>query len=130
MTFFLNGGVETPFPKETRILVPSPRVATYDLQPEMSAVQLTDQLVKAITSGQYDAIICNYANPDMVGHTGDFAATKKAIEMIDACLARVFVAIQEANGEMMITADHGNAEQLFDPITGQPHTAHTHEPVP
>ncbi len=130
VTFFLNGGVETPFPKETRILVPSPRVATYDLQPEMSAVQLTDQLVEAITSGQYDAIFCNYANPDMVGHTGDFDATKKAIEMIDTCLGRVFAAIQEANGEMMITADHGNAEQLFDPITGQPHTAHTHEPVP
>lgn len=130
VTFFFNGGVETPFPGEDRILVPSPDVATYDLQPEMSAAELTDKLVAAIKGGQYDAIICNFANPDMVGHTGKFDAAVLAIEAIDACLGKVMNAIKEVGGEALITADHGNAEQMSDPESGQAHTAHTHNPVP
>ena len=108
----------------------SPNVATYDLQPEMNAPELTDKLVEAIESGKYDAIICNYANPDMVGHTGNLKATIKAIEALDGCLARVVDAIQSVGGEVLITADHGNAEQMINPDTGQPHTAHTSNPVP
>jgi 2,3-bisphosphoglycerate-independent phosphoglycerate mutase len=131
VTFFFNGGVETPFEFEDRILIPSPTdVRTYNLKPEMSAVLMTDEIVKAVNSGQYDVIICNYANPDMVGHTGDFDATVKAIEAVDRCLGRVVEAVAAAGGEMLITADHGNAEQLFDFETGQPHTAHTTNPVP
>ena len=130
VTFFFNGGVEIPNPGEERILVPSPKVATYDLQPEMSAPQLTDQLVAAINSKTYDVIICNYANPDMVGHTGNFAATVKAIEVIDSCLAKIIAALKAVGGEAIITADHGNAELMFDKNTGQPHTAHTSELVP
>ena len=130
VTFFFNGGNEEPFPGEDRILVPSPDVATYDLKPEMSANELTDKLVAAIESGKYDAIICNYANPDMVGHTGNYAATITAIEALDKCLERVIDAIQRVGGEALITADHGNAEQMRNPETDQPHTAHTSNPVP
>lgn len=130
VTFFFNGGIEAPYPGEERLLIPSPQVATYDLQPEMSAFQLTDKLVAAIQSKQYDVIICNFANPDMVGHTGDFLATVKAIETIDQCLGNITKAIQEVGGECIITADHGNAEMMFDKKTNQPHTAHTSDPVP
>jgi len=130
VTFFFNGGKEEPWVGEDRILINSPDVATYDLKPEMSAVELTDQLVQAIRSSKYDVIICNYANPDMVGHTGNFDATVKAIEALDSCLARVVEAASEAGGELLITADHGNAEQMMNPATGQPHTAHTSNPVP
>lgn len=130
VTFFLNGGVEDPFDGEDRVLVPSPQVATYDLQPEMSAPEVTDRLVEAAASGDYDVIICNYANPDMVGHTGNFDAAVKAIEALDACLGRVYEALQQAGGEMLITADHGNAEQMMGEDTGQPHTAHTTNLVP
>lgn len=130
VTFFFNGGVETPFPGEDRVLIPSPKVATYDLQPEMSAPALTDRLIEAIQSAKYDVIICNFANPDMVGHTGDFAATVKAIECIDHCLGRITAASIQVGGEVLITADHGNAEQMFDYKTNQPHTAHTSDPVP
>ncbi len=130
VTFFFNGGEEEPFPGEDRILVPSPNVATYDEKPEMSAPELTDKLIEAIESGKYDAIICNFANPDMVGHTGNYEAAVKAIEALDTCLGRVVEAIQRVGGEALITADHGNAEQMVDPETGQPHTAHTHNLVP
>jgi 2,3-bisphosphoglycerate-independent phosphoglycerate mutase len=130
VTFFFNGGEEKPNLNEDRILIPSPRVATYDLHPEMSAPELTDKLVQAIHSGIYDVIICNYANPDMVGHSGNFAATIKAIETIDACLTKVTRALSMAGGEALITSDHGNAELMFDKNTGQPHTAHTNEQVP
>jgi 2,3-bisphosphoglycerate-independent phosphoglycerate mutase len=130
VTFFFNGGVEEPFEGEDRILVPSPLVATYDLKPEMSAPQVTDELVNAIQGGAYDVIICNYANPDMVGHTGNFEAAVKAIETIDACLGRVYEALQSVGGEALITADHGNAEQMRGKETGQAHTAHTSNLVP
>lgn len=130
VTFFFNGGDETIFPGEERELIPSPKVATYDLQPEMSAPELTDKLVAAIESQRFDAIICNYANPDMVGHTGNFPATLHAIECIDVCLGRVAQALEKVGGEMIITADHGNAEHMFNDITQQPHTAHTNTPVP
>lgn len=130
VTFFFNGGREEPFEFEDRILVDSPNVPTYDLQPEMNAPLLTDKLVEAIESGKYDAIICNYANPDMVGHTGNFDATVKAIEALDECLGRVVAAIEKGNGEMLLTADHGNAEMMQNQETGQPHTAHTTNLVP
>ena len=130
VTFFFNGGKEEPYEGEDRILVPSPDVATYDLQPEMSAFELTDKLVGAVKSLRYDAIICNYANPDMVGHTGNFDATVKAIETLDRCLEKVVNATLDVGGELLITADHGNAEQLIDNNTGQRHTAHTSNPVP
>jgi len=130
VTFFFNGGVETPYEGEDRILVKSPMVATYDLQPEMSAPEVTDNLVMAIESGVYDIIICNYANADMVGHTGKFAAAVKAIEVIDKALGRVYEALQKAGGEMLITADHGNAELMLNDETGQPYTAHTTNLVP
>ena len=131
VTFFFNGGEETPFRFEDRILVPSPTdVATYNLKPEMSAPEVTDKVVAAIHSGTYDVIICNFANTDMVGHTGDIAATIKAVEVIDGCLKRIVDAAQAAGGELLITADHGNAEQMFDPATGQVQTAHTVNPVP
>jgi 2,3-bisphosphoglycerate-independent phosphoglycerate mutase len=128
VTFFFNGGIEKPYPLEDRILISSPKVATYDLQPEMSAREMTDRLIAEIPN--YDVIICNFANPDMVGHTGNFPATVKAIEVIDECLAKIIPAIQAAGGEVLITADHGNAELMFDNQTKQPHTAHTHELVP
>lgn len=130
VTFFFNGGREEPFEFEDRILINSPNIPTYDLQPEMSAFELTDRLVEAIESKQYDAIICNFANPDMVGHTGNFDATVKAIEALDKCLGRIYQAIEKVNGEMLITADHGNAEMMVNRETGQPHTAHTTNLVP
>ncbi len=130
VTFFFNGGVEEPFEGEDRILVPSPRVATYDLQPEMNAALVTDHLIEAIEGGKYDVIICNYANPDMVGHTGNFDAAVKAIEALDQCLARIEQSLQKTGGEMLITADHGNAEKMRGDDTGQAHTAHTSNLVP
>lgn len=130
VTFFFNGGRETPFANETRILVPSPKVATYDLQPEMNAPEVTKKLVEAINSRQYDLIVCNYANADMVGHTGDFKAAVKAIEALDQALSEVIEALLAVGGEAIITADHGNAEKMQDEITHQPHTAHTTDPVP
>ncbi|OJC00966.1 2,3-bisphosphoglycerate-independent phosphoglycerate mutase [Yersinia ruckeri] len=130
VTFFYNGGVEDPFTGEDRILVNSPKVATYDLQPEMSSAELTEKLVEAINSGKYDVIICNYPNGDMVGHTGDYDAAVKAIETLDSCMAQVVEAVKSAEGQLLITADHGNAEQMRDPATGQAHTAHTSLPVP
>jgi 2,3-bisphosphoglycerate-independent phosphoglycerate mutase len=130
VTFFFNGGVEAPAPGEDRCLIPSPKVATYDLQPEMSAPELTDKLVAAIHSQTYDFIVCNYANPDMVGHTGNFDAAVQAIEVIDTCLAKVVDAVRSVGGEVIITADHGNAECMYDEATHQAHTAHTSDPVP
>ena len=130
VTYFFSGGVEALYPGEDRILVPSPKVATYDQRPEMSAVEVTDRLVAAIESGRYDAIVCNYANGDMVGHTGDFEAAKQAIETLDTCIGRVVAAREARRGEVLVTADHGNAEQMYDPTTGQPHTAHTLNRVP
>jgi 2,3-bisphosphoglycerate-independent phosphoglycerate mutase len=130
VTYFFNGGVETPYPGEDRILVPSPRVPTYDLKPEMSAYEVTDKLVAAIRSRKYQAIVCNYANGDMVGHTGNLEAAKRAVETLDECMGRVVTAMQEAGGEVIITADHGNAEMMRDPATRQPHTAHTLNLVP
>jgi len=130
VTYFFNGGAEAAYPGEDRILVPSPKVATYDQKPEMSAPEVTDRLVEAIRSGKYDAIVCNYANGDMVGHTGYFAAAVKAIETLDACVGRVVEAVREAGGEAVITADHGNAEQMRDEATRQAHTAHTLNVVP
>ncbi|HUZ73501.1 MAG TPA: 2,3-bisphosphoglycerate-independent phosphoglycerate mutase [Stellaceae bacterium] len=130
VTFFFNGGQEEEFPGETRILVPSPKVATYDLHPEMSAPEVTDRLVAAIDAGTFDAIVVNFANADMVGHTGDIGAAIKAVEAVDACLGRLAAALARAGGTMLVTADHGNAEMMRDPATGQPHTAHTTNPVP
>jgi len=130
VTFFFNGGVETPFPGETRILVPSPKVKTYDLKPEMSAPEVTDELVHAIESGKYDVIICNYANGDMVGHTGNLEASIQAVEALDGAMGRVVEALERVGGEMLITADHGNVEQMIDPSTGEIQTAHSVNPVP
>ena len=130
VTYFFNGGVEQPYPGEERVLVPSPKVATYDLKPEMSAYEVTDKLVEAIRSRRYDAIVCNYANSDMVGHTGNLAAATRAIEVLDECIGRVAAAMRETGGEILITADHGNAETMADPRTKQPHTAHTLNLVP
>lgn len=130
VTFFFSGGREEPFAGEERILVPSPKVATYDLQPEMSANAVTDALVHAIRSEEYDVIICNYANGDMVGHTGIMSAAVLAVETLDQCLGRLMQATEEVGGQMLITADHGNCEQMLDHETGQPHTAHTCQPVP
>ena len=129
VTFFFNGGQETLFRGEDRILIPSPKVATYDLKPEMSAYELTDELVKAITGCQYDVIICNYANCDQVGHSGVFDAAVKAVEVVDTCLDRVLEALRQTGGECLITADHGNVEQMFDKESGQVHTQHTTLPV-
>lgn len=130
VTFFFNGGNESIFANEKRLLIPSPKVATYNLQPEMSAPQLTEHLVEAITSHAYDVIICNYANADMVGHTGDFNAAVRAIECLDQCMHKVWEALSKQGGQLLITADHGNAEEMFDDTTQQAHTAHTSEPVP
>lgn len=130
VTFFFNGGRETVFDGEERILVPSPKVQTYDLQPEMSAFELTDKLVEAIGSGKFDVIVVNYANPDMVGHSGILAAAVKAVEAVDLCLGRLREAVEKAGGLMLVTADHGNVEQMTDPVTGAPHTAHTIFDVP
>jgi 2,3-bisphosphoglycerate-independent phosphoglycerate mutase len=130
VTYFFNGGVESTYPGEDRIMVPSPRVPTYDLKPEMSAFEVTDRLVGAIESGKYDAIVCNYANGDMVGHTGKLEAAMRAVETLDACIGRVVAAQRARGGETLITADHGNVEMMHDPATGQPHTAHTLNLVP
>ncbi len=130
VTFFFSGGREEPYEGERRILIPSPKVATYDECPEMSARKVTDELVKAIRAQQYDFIICNYANGDMVGHTGVFDAAVAAVEVLDECLGRLESALGEVGGQMLITADHGNVEKMNDPQTGQPHTAHTSEQVP
>lgn len=130
VTYFMSGGREQPYPGEDRVLVPSPKVATYDLKPEMSAFEVTDKLEAAIRSRQYAAILCNYANGDMVGHTGVMEAAVKAVEALDTCVGRVVKAMLECGGEVLITADHGNAEQMLDRGTGQPHTAHTLNLVP
>ena len=130
VTFFFNGGIESPFEGEDRILIPSPDVATYDLQPEMNSTLLTDKLVAAIASQKHDVIICNYPNGDMVGHTGILSAAIEACEAVDRCVGRVVEALQQVGGECLITADHGNAEQMSNETTGQAHTAHTSEPVP
>ena len=130
VTYFFNGGTEAPYPGEDRVMVPSPRVATYDLKPEMSAYEVTDRLVEAIESRRYDAIICNFANSDMVGHTGNLAAATRAIEVLDECIGRAVTAMREIGGEVLITADHGNAETMLDTATGQAHTAHTLNLVP
>ena len=130
VTFFFNGGEEKQYPGEDRILVPSPKVETYDMQPEMSAEEVTQKVVEAIKSKKYNAIILNYANPDMVGHTGSLDAAIKAVEKIDECVQRVVEAVNEVEGTLIITADHGNAEQMIDYKTGEPHTAHTTNPVP
>ena len=130
VTFFFNGGEEKQYPGEDRILIPSPKVSTYDLKPEMSAIEVTDNVVNAINSDKYDVIILNYANPDMVGHTGSLPAAIKAVETIDNCIGKVVDAILKHHGTLLITADHGNCEQMIDYKTGDPHTAHTTNPVP
>ena len=130
VTYFFNGGVEKPFTGEERILVPSPKVATYDLKPEMSAEGITDTMVKAIEKGEFDAIIMNYANADMVGHSGKLEAAIKAVEAVDAGLGRIYQALKSRGGAWIISADHGNAETMIDPVTGGPHTYHTTNPVP
>jgi 2,3-bisphosphoglycerate-independent phosphoglycerate mutase len=130
VTYFFNGGVEKPFGGEERILVPSPKVATYDLKPEMSAAGITDTVVRAIEKGEFDAIIMNYANADMVGHSGKLEAAIKAVEAVDAGLARLYQTLKPRGGAWIITADHGNAETMIDPVTGGPHTYHTTNPVP
>ncbi|GHS82726.1 2,3-bisphosphoglycerate-independent phosphoglycerate mutase [Pseudomonas sp. PAGU 2196] len=130
VTFFFSGGREEPFEGEERILIPSPKVATYDLQPEMNAPEVTDRIVEAIEQQRFDVIIVNYANGDMVGHTGVFEAAVKAVEALDTCVGRIVEALDKVDGEALITADHGNVEQMEDACTGQAHTAHTTEPVP
>ena len=130
VTFFFNGGEEKQYKGEERILIPSPKVETYDMQPEMSAYEVTDKVVEAIKEQKYDTIILNYANSDMVGHTGNLNAAVKAVEAVDKCVGRVVEAIEEVGGVLLITADHGNSEQMIDYKTGEPHTAHTTNPVP
>jgi 2,3-bisphosphoglycerate-independent phosphoglycerate mutase len=130
VTFFLNGGREQEFKGESRILIPSPRVATYDLKPEMSAYEVADRLVEAIDADRFDVIVVNFANTDMVGHTGDLGAAIKAVEAVDRCLGRLADAVTRAGGTLLITADHGNAETMRDPVTHERHTAHTTNPVP
>lgn len=130
VTFFFSGGREEPFEGEERILIPSPKVATYDLQPEMNAPEVTDRIVEAIEQQRFDVIVVNYANGDMVGHTGVFEAAVKAVEALDTCVGRIVEALAKVDGEALITADHGNVEQMEDECTGQAHTAHTTEPVP
>ena len=130
VTFFFSGGREDLYAGEARILVPSPNVATYDLQPEMSCPELTAKLVDAIGSGRFDAVICNIANPDMVGHTGDLQAAILAAQAVDIAIGAVDAAVREVGGALLVTADHGNLEMMRDPQTGQPHTSHTVGPVP
>src|SRR5260370_15168689 len=130
VTYFFNGGVKQPFPGEERVMVQSPKVATYDLKPEMSAAGIADAVVTATEDGTFDVMIVNFANADMVGHSGKIEPTVKAVEVVDACLGRIEAAIRAKGGAMLITADHGNAEMMIDPATGGPHTAHTTNPVP
>ena len=130
VTYFFNGGVEKPFKGEERILVPSPKVATYDLKPEMSAEGIADSVVQAIEKGAFDAVIMNFANADMVGHSGKLEAAIRAVEAVDSCLGRIYQALRPRGGAWIITADHGNAETMIDPVTGGPHTYHTTNPVP
>jgi 2,3-bisphosphoglycerate-independent phosphoglycerate mutase len=130
VTYFFNGGIEQPFPGEDRVLVQSPKVATYDLKPEMSAAGIAEAVVKATNDGTFDVIIVNFANADMVGHSGKIEPTVKAVETVDACLGEIEKAVRAKGGAMLITADHGNAEMMIDPVTGGPHTAHTTNPVP
>ena len=130
VTFFFNGGKEQQYTNEDRILVPSPKVETYDLKPEMSAYEVTDKVIEAIKSEKYDCIILNFANPDMVGHTGNLEAAAKALEAVDECVGKVVEVVNQKEGRLLITADHGNAEQMIDYKTGEPHTAHTTNPVP
>jgi 2,3-bisphosphoglycerate-independent phosphoglycerate mutase len=130
VTYFFNGGVEAPFHGEDRLLVPSQRVATYDLCPEMSAYGITDVLCDSIEKNEHDFTLCNYANGDMVGHTGSLPATIKAVETVDRCLERVVKSAQQVGARLLVTADHGNCELMIDPETGGPHTAHTTNPVP
>ncbi len=130
VTYFFNGGIEPPFPGEERRLVPSQKVATYDLAPEMSAPGITDVLCAALAAREHDFVLCNFANADMVGHTGSIPATLKAVETVDACLARVIDAAAKVGARLLVTADHGNCEMMIDPETGGPHTAHTTNPVP
>jgi 2,3-bisphosphoglycerate-independent phosphoglycerate mutase len=130
VTYFFNGGIEQPFPGEERLMVQSPKVATYDLKPEMSAAGIADAVIKATEDGTFDVVIVNFANADMVGHSGKIEPTVKAVETVDACLGRIEAAVRSKGGAMLITADHGNAEMMVDPGTGGPHTAHTTNPVP
>src|SRR5205814_7104898 len=129
VTYFFNGGVEQPFPGEDRVLVQSPKVATYDLKPEMSAGGIADAVVKAAEDGTFDVMIVNFANADMVGHSGKIEPTVKAVEVVDACLGRIESAIRAKGGAMLITADHGNADMMIDPVSGVPHTAHPPSPA-
>jgi 2,3-bisphosphoglycerate-independent phosphoglycerate mutase len=130
VTYFFNGGIEKPFAGEDRLLIPSQKVATYDLAPEMSAAGIADAVVKAVEDTAFDLLVVNFANADMVGHSGKLAPTIKGVETVDACLGRIYQAIRQFGGSMLITADHGNAEMMVDPKTGGPHTAHTTNPVP
>ena len=130
VTFFFNGGEEKQYEGEDRILVPSPKVETYDMQPEMSAYEVTDKVCEALENDKYDVVILNYANTDMVGHTGSLEAAIKAVETVDECVGKVVEAVQNQEGNLLITADHGNSEQMIDYKTGEPHTAHTTNPVP
>ncbi len=130
VTYFFNGGIEKPFPGEDRFLVPSQKVATYDLAPEMSAAGIADAVIKAVEDTAFDLLVVNFANADMVGHSGKLEPTIKAVETVDAYLGRIYQAIRQYGGSMLITADHGNAEMMVDPVTGGPHTAHTTNPVP
>jgi 2,3-bisphosphoglycerate-independent phosphoglycerate mutase len=130
VTFFLSGGREENYIGEERALLASPKIATYDLQPEMSAYEVTDRLIQAIESSRFDAIICNYANCDMVGHTGDYSAAMKSVNVVDECLEKVLASMLKIGGDTLITADHGNVETMYDATTQQPHTQHTTLPVP
>jgi 2,3-bisphosphoglycerate-independent phosphoglycerate mutase len=130
VTYFFNGGIEQPFPGEDRVLVPSQKVATYDLKPEMSAAGIAENVIKAVNDSAFDVVIVNFANADMVGHSGKIPPTIKAVETVDGCLGGIYAAVRQRGGVMLVTADHGNAEQMIDPATGGPHTAHTTNPVP
>jgi 2,3-bisphosphoglycerate-independent phosphoglycerate mutase len=130
VTYFFNGGIEKPFAGEDRLLVPSQKVATYDLAPEMSAGGIADAVVKAVEDAAFDVLVVNFANADMVGHSGQLAPTVKGVETVDACLGRIYQALRQNGGTMLVTADHGNAEMMVDPVSGGPHTAHTTNPVP
>jgi 2,3-bisphosphoglycerate-independent phosphoglycerate mutase len=130
VTYFFNGGIETPFPGEDRVLVPSQKVATYDLAPEMSASGITDAVIKAVEDTAFDLVVVNFANADMVGHSGKLEPTIKGVETVDSCLGQIYQTIRQRGGSLLITADHGNAEMMVDPVSGGPHTAHTTNPVP